>query len=216
MVSNSKSFLFSFTALVVTFICIIMIAKRGEPIVVSTNLEKIPMEIGVYEGIEDKFPAPVYKELNADMHLYRHYRNPDGSVISIYIGYYGTAKGGRTGHNPYACLPSAGWGIVKNEKVALVNNGEIATVNALIAQKGDKYEVVLHWYQSNKNKVLDTGIKQNIQRLKSRILRNRNDGAFVRLSKLTQHDKIEPSKKQIKEFGEMMLLLFPKYWPEER
>ena len=84
----------------VTFFTIVLIAKRGEPIVVRTNLENIPMQIGAYIGTADRFPDTVYEELNADLHLYRHYRDQDGNMISLYIGYYGTAKGGELGTIP--------------------------------------------------------------------------------------------------------------------
>ncbi|CAD7772656.1 MAG: DegT/DnrJ/EryC1/StrS aminotransferase family protein [Candidatus Methanoperedenaceae archaeon GB50] len=46
----------------------------------------------------------------------------------------------------------------------------------------EKGEVVLYWYQSEGNKILDTGIKQNLHRFFCRILKRRDDGAFVRVS----------------------------------
>lgn len=216
MVHNHKSFPISLISLVVTFLAIILIVQRGEPVVIKTNLENIPIQIGAYKGTGDHFPDSVYEELNADLHLYRHYRNPDGTVISLYIGYYGTAKGGRTGHNPYACLPGAGWGIINTEKISLVNKDGESTVNAIVAQKGDLYETVLHWYQSDNDKVLATGFQQNIQRLKSRILHNRNDGAFVRLSIRTERSTMDEDNKRMKLFAEKILVMLPEYWPEEQ
>lgn len=212
----NKAYVFSFILLIATFAAIMLIAKRGEPVVTRTNLENLPMQIDAYSATEDSFPDSVYEELNADLHLYRHYRKPGGSVISLYIGYYGTAKGGRTGHNPYACLPGAGWGIIQTGKVSLTNRDDEATVNSLTAQKGDLYECVLHWYQSDKDKVLTTGIQQNIQRLKGRIIHNRNDGAFVRLTILNQGDDLSQAEIDLKAFAEKVLTLLPLYWPEEQ
>jgi EpsI family protein len=174
------------------------------------------MQIGAYIGTEDSFPDSVYEELNADLHLYRHYRDQEGNTINLYIGYYGTAKGGRTGHNPYACLPGAGWGIIDDRKTQLRFPGGQATTNALVARKGDVYETVLHWYQSDKDKVLATGIQKNIQRFLGRIQHNRNDGAFVQVSMLTQRDGLEQAKKDIKLFAQKVLAILPGYWPEEQ
>ena len=213
---NSRAYLFSLIALVATFAAVMLIAQRGEPVVVRTNLENIPLQFGHYQGTEDRFSDAVYEELNADLHLYRHYRRPDGNVISLYIGYYGTAKGGRTGHNPYSCLPSAGWGIIQGDQVSLRNGKGGASVNAIVAQKGDVYETVLHWYQSDKNKVLATGVQQNIQRLLGRIRYNRNDGAFVRVSMLTASDRLGEARQDVTRFAEKLLTILPEYWPEEQ
>jgi EpsI family protein len=185
--------------------------------VVKTNLENLPMGIGGFKGTEDSFPESVYKELNADKHVYRHYKNAEGKQVDIYIGYYGTAKGGRTGHNPYACLPGAGWGIVDTKQVTLKTNNypNGIPINYILARKGETYESVLHWYQSAGNKVLSTGIQQNIERFKGRVLYNRNDGAFVRISAFSEEKGIEEAGLLTKSFAEKVLDLIPQYWPVE-
>jgi hypothetical protein len=106
---SKKAFFISFVILLAAITSIFLISRRGEPVVVKTNLENLPMEIAGYKATDVFFSKAVYDELNADKHVYRHYRSSDGQQVDLYIGYYGTAKGGRTGHNPYACLPSSGW-----------------------------------------------------------------------------------------------------------
>jgi len=194
------------------------IANRGESVVVKTNLENLPMEIAGFKATEDFFPDSVYKELNADRHVYRHYQNADGEKVDLYIGYYGTAKGGRTGHNPYACLPGAGWGIVDSKQVKLKAKyyPEPVPVNYVLARKGETYESVLHWYQSAGNKVLSNGIQQNIQRFLGRIFYNLNDGAFVRISIISELKGIEEANSLAKTFSEKILDLLPAYWPVEK
>ena len=210
-----KTFYYSIIALLLTLLLGFLISQRGVPIVVETNLENIPIKVDEYEGIEDSFPESIYQELNADRHVYRHYKGPEGVQIDLYIGYYGTAKGGRTGHNPYACLPGAGWGIIKTDKVYLKYLNRKTKVNLIVAQKGNVYETVYHWYQSNKNKVLTTGIQQNIQRFISRIRYNRNDGAFVRISMRSDKDGIELARKKTQQFAAKILSILPEYWPVE-
>lgn len=214
---RDKTFIISVFIFLVTIIAVANIASREAPVVVRTNLENLPMEIGGYAATEDVFPDAIYEELNADKHVYRHYKSLEGKQIDLYIGYYGTAKGGRTGHNPYACLPGAGWGIVESGKADLktdsYRNG--AKVNYIVACKGDAYNNSLHWYQSGGTKVLDTGIKQNIQRFLGRIFHNRNDGAFVRVSAISDWQGTEEAKLSIKAFAEKVLELLPRYWPVE-
>jgi EpsI family protein len=216
MIGKTYPFEISVVVLIIATIAVFMVAQRGAPAVVKTNLEYIPMTIDKYTGTKDFFPDSIYQELNADCHVYRHYRSSEGNQIDLYIGYYGTAKGGRTGHNPYACMPSAGWAIIETGEAKLECCGVKTPVNLIVAIKDDTYETVLHWYQSDRNIVMASGIQQNILRFISRTLRNRNDGAFVRISMLSDKNNRERSQKLVEDFALNVLSILPNYWPVER
>lgn len=215
---TNKSFTVSLIILSATIISVAFIASRGTPVVVKTNLENIPLDIAGFKATEDSFPDSVYEELNADKHVYRHYRSADGKQVDLYIGYYGTAKGGRTGHNPYACLPGGGWGIIDAHIIKLKTDyyQNAVEINYILARKEHIYAIFLHWYQSDRDKILATGIQQNVQRFIGRILKNRNDGAFVRVSISTDQTHIEEAKNLAKFFAERVLALLPNYWPVEK
>ena len=98
---------------------------------IEKTLEKIPLRINGYVGNNNKIEEPYEVELNADDYIFREYirnkkpkkskLNRNGSqnkaqqFIWLYIGYWGTRKGGRTGHHPFACYPSAGYTILKED-----------------------------------------------------------------------------------------------------
>jgi EpsI family protein len=201
-----------------TLAAAVAIDSREVPSVVETNLENIPMKIGKYSAVRDFFPQSVYDELDADRHVYRHYHPPSGPVIDLYIGYYGTAKGGRTPHNPYACLPGAGWGIVNRENVNIAPGFKpgTETVKLVTTRKGDIYKVMLHWYQAAGTRVLSSGLEQNVHRFLSRVLYNRNDGAYIQISTNTDLGNIEAARTRLKAFAEKMFPLLPEYWPVEK
>lgn len=184
---------------------------------VKTNLENLPMNIAGYTGEKDSFSEDVYDVLDADLHVYRHY-SANNIQLSLYIGYYGTAKGGRTGHNPYACLPGAGWGILQNETVRIFPSyyPDGVDVNFVVSSKDDIKNVMLHWYQAAGSKVLANGLEQNIQRFIGRVLHNRNDGAYVQVSTTTTQNDIFLLKSQAAEFVQKIMEILPRYWPEER
>ena len=215
---TNRTFTISIIILLVTIIFVAFVASRGVPVVVETNLEKIPMEIAGYKATEDSFSEAVYKELNAQLNVYRHYRSDDGRQVDLYIGYYSTARGGRTGHNPNACFSGAGWDFLEVNKVKLkadyYPNG--IHVNYLLLKKGGTYESVLHWYQSAGTRVLDSGFKQNLQRFLGKTIYNRNDGAFVRISATTDHKGVSEANLLLKGFAERILEILPKYWPVEQ
>jgi len=66
---TNRSFSISLIILLSTIALVALIARRGEPVVVKTNLENLPMEIAGYKATEDFFREGVYKELNADKHV---------------------------------------------------------------------------------------------------------------------------------------------------
>lgn len=215
---KNKPFFISLAIFLLSVGMIAVIANRGEPVVVKTNLENLPMEIAGFKATEDFFSDSVYKELNADRHVYRHYQNADGNMVDLYIGYYGTAKGGRTGHNPYACLPGAGWGIevTKFARITTKVFKDGVKVNYVLARKGEIYETVLHWYQSAGTKVLSTGIHQNIERFIGRVFNNRNDGSFVRISVRSDQRGLKGADSLARLFAANILDLLPQYWPVEK
>jgi EpsI family protein len=191
---------------------------RSVPTVVQTNLENIPMEILGYSAKDDSFSDAVYKELNADKHVYRHYMAKNGDMVDLYIGYYGTAKGGRTPHNPYACLPGSGAAIIDTNVVYLKQaaTGKSVPINYILSSKDEASTVMLHWYQTAGTTVVSTGLKQNIERFKGKILHNRNDGAFVRITSYSVVKDIKAPRQRAEKFAETVLNLLPGYWPVER
>lgn len=214
---DRKSFILAAVVLSLTLFLVVKVATRGVPVVLHTNLEKLPMHIGEYQGTEDSFSKEVYEVLQADRHVYRHYHLPQKKQIDLYIGYYGTAKGGRTGHNPFACLPGAGWGIVENGTIVIKPSyyPQGIAVNYVVSRKGEVYNVMLHWYQSAGTKVLSTGLQQNLQRFTGRVLHNRNDGAYVQVSSLENEQQGKLVREKLQSFALEILELLPKYWPEE-
>jgi len=215
---SSKAFFLSIIGMLATLLMVAFLSLSPEPVVVQTNLENLPLEIGGYTGVEDSFPESVYRELNADKHVYRHYQAGDGSQLNLYIGYYGTAKGGRTGHNPYACLPGAGWAIVDSRKgkIRPPSHSSDAEVNYVQASRDGVNTIMVHWYQTAAATVIQSGLQQNIERFWGRILHNRNDGAYVQITTQVSDDQIADAEMKLQDFAGLVIQLLPEYWPIEK
>ncbi|TGU70461.1 EpsI family protein [Geomonas terrae] len=214
---RNASFVTALILLVLTGAVSSLLAYRPVPVVVATNLEKLPMEIDGYHAVEDTFPESVYKELNADKNIYRHYRSADGRVIDLYIGYYGTAKGGRTGHNPYSCLPSAGSAIVETGTIdCTMSTGKTARVNVIVARKDELNTVLLHWYQTGGTTVASSSLYQNLGRLVNRVMHNKDDGAYIQISQAAADGNVAQAKQHVRVFAGKLLDSLPAAWPVER
>ncbi|MBC8340680.1 MAG: exosortase-associated EpsI family protein, partial [Proteobacteria bacterium] len=77
------------------------------PLTVSADtLGLIPAEISRWEGEDIEVESGVAAMLDADFNVQRTYVHPIGDWVWLYIGYYGTERGGRPEHTPWACYPS--------------------------------------------------------------------------------------------------------------
>jgi EpsI family protein len=212
-----SSFRVSLAVLLSALLAVTALALRPAPKIISHDLERLPLEVDGYSGTNDSFDPEVVRVLNADISIHRHYRSPKGERVDLYVGYYGTAKGGRSGHHPLACLPGAGWGIIDAAKIELRPPGfsSAVTVNRLTAAKNDECQILVTWYQSGGNRVADNGFKQNLLRFAGKIVRNRNDGAFVQVSTLSRRNAPAEAEARVKRFAETTTALLARFWPVE-
>ena len=205
--------------MLMTFLVIQKNDVSSRVVIQKLNIDNFPERINDYTAVEDIIMQDsVIKELNTDVFVYREYENNKSQQIDLYIGYYGTKKGGRTGHNPYGCYPGGGWSIIEDSTVSLpvVIKGKRkeVTVNSLLVKKGGYNELVYFWYQSNGDKILSTGIEMNIHRFKSLLLYHRNDGAFVRVS-TPVGTNLSETEQRIKTFVQQLIPMLDQYWPVE-
>ncbi len=213
MTLRSQSFLISVVLLVIVAAVAFPIAWGSDVVVAKVNLNQLPRQILGFEGRDDRFDESVYRVLNADYHLLREYRSDGDRGVWLYIGYYGTAKGGRPSHVPQACYTGQGFSIVEWTKVK-APGGVDGMLNEMHVKRGNEHQLVLFWHQS-RDTVLADGIEQNLHRLKNRLLYNRDDGAFVRLSTSMSADNEAEALARLQDFAGELLRLLPAYWPEE-
>ena len=213
-----RSLIISCLCMLVAFVFVQKIGTRANVEVIDKGLDNFPYRIGSFVGADLIMDAGVVKELNTDVFVFREYDSDKGEKIDLYIGYYGTKKGGRTGHNPYACYPGSGWTILDKgrEKVRITFNGSkrIISLNILEVAKGPEKIFVYHWYQSNGDEVLSSGVDQNLYRFKRKILYDRNDGAFIRVSAQVAQS-LPYTKNRLRNFIRKIFPLIVEHWPKE-
>jgi len=212
-----RSGLVSLVVLSGALILVVAFSQRGRVQVVDKRLDSLPKEIDGRTGFDDKFDDGVYKALNADENFLRRYAGPRRDIW-LYIGYYGTRKGGRTGHLPEYCYPGSGWDIEELGKTDVVNgDGQRVDVNKILVRRGSYRSLALYWMHSNGHQVMNTGLKMNINRFMRRLKYNRDDGAFVRISARVQNDgDVQQCMADEKQFSEALLKLLPDHWPIEK
>lgn len=207
---NRNRFFVSLIALFLTLGSVIYLSGRPLPEVVEKRLDNLPYTIGTWEGKDFSFDQIIIDELDTDESVARNYIDRNNNyIIILYIGYYGTKKGGRTGHNPNSCYPSSGWNIISDTSANVIEGGR---VNRLLVKKGDMIQTIYHWYQ-DEDKIIQSGIEQNINRFINKVRLNRDDGAFVRIS---IDGRSEGAEETLIQFGRLLMPLIAENWPVEK
>ncbi len=212
---KNRSYPVSVFLLGLAFAGIFTMALRPTLVVTEVRLDHLPMTIGSLTGTKLRFDVSVYTALNADANVLRNYRLQDGRVINLYIGYYGTAKGGRAKHLPQFCYTGQGWSIERWDKVSISPPGTgKVQINRMIVKKGPERQLVYFCFQAEAT-VMRTGWEQNLYKFKHMLLYNRNDGAFVRVSMILPEGKREETEQSARQFSQAIVPLLSQFWPVE-
>jgi len=158
-------------------------ASRPEIIPIRQSLDGLPMHFGEWRGQRSADMEQKIRDiLGVDDYIRRvYYRNNSTSVVSLYIGYYGSQKTGATIHSPMNCLPGAGWSPVRNERISIpVNNNGVIEVNRVTIQKSGVSQVVLYWYQSQ-GRVVASEYLGKIYTVLDALRTSRTDAALIRV-----------------------------------
>lgn len=191
------------------------IRSQGPFRIVQNPLGDLPRTILGYRGVDDRFEESVYTVLANDYNLLRRYIGPEGQVIWLYIGYYGTGKGGRPAHVPQYCYTGQGFAIEDWTTVPAPRGRAGERINRMVVKRGHERHLILFWFHSDGDRVLGSGLDQNLLRLRNRLLGRRDDGSLVRVSMSIPSGLDGRVSEELSAFADEILALLPRYWPVE-
>jgi EpsI family protein len=181
----------------------------------ASPLASFPADIGAWSARDVPLADSVEQELRADFNIQRVYVHASGDTVVLYVGYYGTERGGRPEHVPHGCYTGAGWGIAKAGSL-LADRETGRRVNEFVAERDGDRRLVHYWYRSHRRTGILGGLDQNLDRLAGRLLEGRADGALVRISaSLEELDEVE-ARSRLLAFGAELDSLLAAHWPVER
>lgn len=190
------------------------LALRAPLRVDATPLAGLPQRIGDWQGREVPLESAVESMLRADYNVQRLYGDPLGDSVWLYLGYYGTDRGGRPEHTPAACYRSHGWRI-EAERVLEVPGVPGLRVNEYRVEKAGARQLVHFWFRSYRRTGMLGGLDQTADRLVGRLFEGRADGSLVRLSTgLEGLDEVEARSRLLRFAAELEPALGA-HWPTE-
>ena len=158
--------------------------SSGEAVPIRRPLDAFPEQIGRWQGREGTiFDDDTLNVLKVKDYLVRRYADPLGRNLWLYIGYWDTQRKGAQMHSPRNCLPGAGWEPLEASTVSIPLPAPYGTIrlNRYLIQKDQEQQMVFYWYQAQGEPV--TGeMAARVALVKSAIVRNRTDGALLRIS----------------------------------
>lgn len=189
---------------------------RPAPRVDPGPLAALPLEVGPWQGRDIPLEDAVERILQADHHVQRVYaRENSGEIVWLYIGYYGTHRGGRPEHTPEVCYPSAGWSVEARESPGLGARDDDGSVMLLVAQDGRR-RLVEYWYRSPLAARRAHRLDLSLDQLRGRLRGGRADGALVRLSTPVVAGGEAAAAARLADLGRRLDPLLEKHWPVER
>lgn len=181
----------------------------------AETLAEIPIEITNWHGENIAVKSDVAEMLDADFNIQRIYQHPIGGFLWLYVGYYGTQRGGRPEHTPWVCYPSNGWKIVR-QSVVEIGGAEELRANEIVVERDGETRLVHFWYQSYRKGGMLGEFDQALERLRNRVIDGRADGSLVRISTPFEGTESESSARiRLMQFAQEIAPLLREHWPEE-
>ncbi|HEU4431003.1 MAG TPA: EpsI family protein [Myxococcota bacterium] len=181
----------------------------------AESLRSIPFEISSFVGVDTPIGDNVEEMLSADFNIQREYLHPLGQLVWVYIGYYGTERGGTPEHTPRACYLAHGWRVVDEQPV--VTDAETGTrAMEYLVESGGNQQLVMFWYRSHRATGMLSTLRLQLDHVAGRLTNGRGDGALVRLSTpLVGFDR-DAARGLLVSFAKLIEPKLADAWPTER
>jgi EpsI family protein len=191
------------------------------------TIERTASDMAGWKGMDIPISDSVERILRADAHVQRIYENQNGEFVALYVGYYGTRRGGRPEHTPWMCYPAAGWRILAATKRPFVTRSGIPGVadpnpvagemNELVVELGADRDLVRFWYSTHRSPALATETALTLDHVIGRFSpTGRADGALVRISTPIDEGGIEAARDRLERFSDPLTRELRHHWPGAR
>jgi exosortase D (VPLPA-CTERM-specific) len=200
--------------------------KRVEARPARADFTEFPLQIGEWRGRRGQLEAVYIDTLKMDDYVLADFVRGTGSghdavaaghaPVNLYVAYYASQRTGQAAHSPRSCLPGGGWRILEfgqREVAGVQSNGAPLRVNRAIVQQGSSRQLVYYWFQERGRDITNEYLVKWYL-LEDALLRNRTDGALVRLiTPLPAGESPAGGDAMLTEFTASVLPTLQKYLP---
>jgi len=151
---------------------------------VPTNrpFTEFPQTVQSWQVVKrEELSADVLRLLKPTDYYSGQYKDADGKMVNLYIGYHGGGKEGGEIHSPKHCLPGSGWYEASSRRGLLQTPGGGINLVRAVYQKGESRELFLYWFQVRDRSISEEYSFKIAEILNSALYRRR-DASFIRVS----------------------------------
>jgi len=154
-----------------------LISNRSELIPDRNRFVTFPTTIGEWQGRSSLLEARMESGLALDDYFLSDYSKADGKVVNVYVAYYASQRTGESPHSPLVCIPGDGWSITRFDRL---NLDTAHPLNRAIIERNGSKQLVYYWYEERGRSIANE-YWSKWYLLSDALIRNRSDGALVRL-----------------------------------
>jgi EpsI family protein len=177
-------------------------------------LANLPTRIEEWSSRELPLDQNVESMLRADFNVQRAFLHPMGDVVWLYIGYYGTDRGGTPEHTPPECYRAHGWSL-SDPRTLVVDRPRGFRANEAVAELEGEQRLVLFWYRSYRRTGILGTFGLSVDQLIGRLTKGRADGALVRLSTPLEEGGESAARSRLASFARNLDAEIDRHWPTE-
>jgi len=168
--------------MLVAALLFVQFRSRGEAVPPRKPLPTLELTGGAWQARESSmFTDDIQNVLKASDYVMRRFSDASGRSVWLFIGYWETQRKGAQPHSPQNCLPGSGWEPLEVSRISIPLAGTTLTVNQMLIQKDDQRQLLFYWYRAQGASVASE-LDAKLQMMKNAIVRNRTDGAMIRVS----------------------------------
>ncbi|MBW8910469.1 MAG: VPLPA-CTERM-specific exosortase XrtD [Sphingomonas sp.] len=140
-----------------------------------------PLELAGWRGDVVPLTRPELRFLGNPDYLNVNFVRAGDGVLNLFIAYYDQQSQGVSPHSPQVCIPGSGWTITSLQQRPIMIDGRLHMVNRAIVESGPARQIVYYaFYQRGRWMTDEYQVKFAL--LEDGLLRNRTDGALIRLN----------------------------------
>jgi exosortase D (VPLPA-CTERM-specific) len=166
------------------------VSGRAEATQERPRFVEFPVRLGQWQGNPSLLDIETEKGLRLDDYILSDYARPDGGTVNLYVAYYADQRLGYAPHSPIVCIPGGGWAITKLQQIEYRDLGAVQPLNRVLIEKGAARQLVYYWFDERGRK-LASEVWAKFYLLTDAVLKNRSDGALVRLTTPIRNDESE-------------------------
>jgi exosortase D (VPLPA-CTERM-specific) len=194
-------------------LAVFAVSGRSEIVPERTRFVAFPTHLADWQGRTSSLDAATEQFLKADDYILADYALPHDKPVNLYVAYYASQRKSESPHSPIVCLPGGGWAITLLERKNFDTGGTDYLYNRVIIQNGSSRNLVYYWFDERGRAVADE-YWAKWYLLADSVVKNRTDGALVRLITQISPDESEADADQrLQSFMQVALPRLAEYLP---